>query len=447
MNDGRAPWIKVVTQIFEDPKMIAIGELPDGNAITLIWLKILCLAGEQNRGGAIYFTESVPFTPELLAAKWRCKPATVQFALTAFQKLGMIGIDKEGTIFVLNWSKYQNEAGLARIRERNLKQLDQSPESAEEGVARKRERDAERQRRRRKKLKRNDSNGAVTRHAPVTRDSVTAGVTVTLPSRDSSNDSPAEAPETQKLTNVTSRARAEIENKNKTLEEPHIIPQRGIETDDLQREIHSERDSQIETNSPPDQNFEQAKQWVNSLFGRQRVWNYEESELLSRLLPISREDRALLSWAYTLPRNAEGWAMVDGDRVNKPKSSSLILLREFSGEIDKWKSVRANLNGADDDYDLPRGDGWTAERVQVRQEDFPDVTWPERFDSVPIDVQRQIDRRARDLIKKMNDGWTAERLQVRQEDFPDATWPERFDLVPIDVRWQIDRRARELVKK
>jgi hypothetical protein len=50
-------------------------------------------------------------------------------ALTVFQKFGMIGIDKEATIWVLNWAKYQNEPGLAKIRERSLMQLeDRSPD-------------------------------------------------------------------------------------------------------------------------------------------------------------------------------------------------------------------------------------------------------------------------------------------------------------------------------
>ena len=113
MNDGSAPWIKIITRIFEDAKIIALEQLPDGYGVLIIWFKLLTLAGEQNRGGSIYFTDNVPFTAELLAAKWRCKSALVQMALTAFQKFGMIGIDEEGTIWILDWSKYQNEEGLS----------------------------------------------------------------------------------------------------------------------------------------------------------------------------------------------------------------------------------------------------------------------------------------------------------------------------------------------
>src|SRR4029077_5456302 len=117
------PWIKIITRIFENPKIIAIEQLPDGHGALIVWFKLLTLAGEQNREGEIYFTETVPFSVELLATKWRCKPALVQMALGVFQKFGMIGIDQEATIFILNWHKYQNEEGLARIRDRSLAQL------------------------------------------------------------------------------------------------------------------------------------------------------------------------------------------------------------------------------------------------------------------------------------------------------------------------------------
>jgi predicted phage replisome organizer len=320
MNDGSAPWIKIITRIFEDQKIIAIGELPDGDAIIVIWFKLLCLSGEQNRSGAIYFTESVPFTAELLAAKWRCKPALVQMALQVFQKFGMIGLDDEGTIWILNWSKYQNEAGLAQIRERSLKQLqDRSPESVDERRERKRERDAERQRRWRQSHKKNHLNGVVTRNGAVTRDRGVTRVTVTPPSDEPQRET------------VTLQNKIEIKNKNI----PPIVPQRGTDECSL--------------------NFLEAKQWLSELFGRKTLrWirgrrrdclSVKEKEVLVHLPPISREDRDLIQWGYSLPRDSEGWALVNGRRVTKPKQSLFVLLCEFSSEVDKWRSVQTFVVG------------------------------------------------------------------------------------------------------
>ena len=43
---------------------------------------------------------------------------------------------------------------------------------------------------------------------------------------------------------------------------------------------------------------------------------------------------------YKLPRDNEGWALMNGKRASKPKQSVLLLLQAFSSEIDKWRSVR-----------------------------------------------------------------------------------------------------------
>ncbi len=364
MNGGGAPWIKIITRIFEDPKIIAIEERPEaGYGVLIIWFKLLTLAGELNRGGAIYFTETVPFTTELLAAKWRCKPALVQLALSWFQKLGMIGIDDEGTILILNWSKYQNEAGLAQIRERSLKQLqDRSPESIEERRAQKRERDAKRQRRWRQSHKGSGSNGIVTRNGAVTRDGSVTGVTVTLPGDDAQRET------------VT----PENKTKNKNVEEPSTVSQRETSVND----------------------FSSTKEWLNKFFGRQRAWSYEEDQLLAGLLPISRSDRALLSWAYTLPRDPEGWVLIDGKRTSKPKQSLVTLLREFSSETDKWRLVRANLSGAlttsEDHPDVfVTTDEWTPGRRAAFEKLFPGSE-PGPFRLLDRALREQIDAKAKE---------------------------------------------------
>jgi predicted phage replisome organizer len=362
MKDGSAPWIKVVTRIFEDPKIIAIEELPEGSGLIILWFKLLTLAGEQNRGGAVYFTEAIPFTAELLAAKWRCKPALVQMALGVFQKFGMIGIDQEGTIWILNWSKYQNEEGLARIRDRSLLQLE---DRSTERSVRIREQAAARQRKRRQEQKQHGSNGAVTRHA-------LRSVTVT----------PCHAPRHAAVTHVTRDTReqivtpvtqqTEIETKNKNL--PPTVPPRGTGTNGHRELSH-----------------EELKSWMNTLFGRQRPWSYEEEHLLSESAPIAKEDRALLSWAYTQPRDTEGWVLIDGKRASKPKQSLILLLREFSSEIDKWRSVRngqkRKASESEDWTDKPM----TSEQVTAAKKLYgDDVPLPAKWSQLAPSVRDEI---------------------------------------------------------
>jgi len=358
MNDGSAPWIKIITRIFEDPKIIAIEQLPEAYGVLILWFKLLTLAGEQNRGGAIYFTETVPFTAELLAAKWRCKPALVQMAFEVFQKFGMIGIDREGTIFVLNWGKYQNEEGLARIRDRSLVQLE---DRSAEKSSQKRELAAARQRKHRQNQKQHGSNGAVTRDRGVT--GVTECVTVTPPSDEAQRET------------VTQQ------NKTKNKNIPSTVPQRRTDEGSLQ---HSE-----------------AKHWLNTLFGRKRAWSSEEDSLLAGLLPVSPEDKELVQWGYSLSRDSEGWALIDGKRMTKQKQSLVALLRDFSSEVDKWRAVKnGNANGGGESEEsevrvAPIDGGWTTERRQAAYEEFGDqVTFATPFEQISGEYQYRIDMRA-----------------------------------------------------
>lgn len=353
MNDGGAPWIQVVTRIFENPKVIAILELPGGEGILICWFRLLCLAGSQNRGGAIYFTDSTSFSPEHLAAMWRCKLALVHEALTLFQSLEMIGIDAEGTIWILNWPKYQNPAGLALIRERSLMQLEDR--CSGKSAAHTRELTAARQRKHRQKQKQQSPGEAVTRNA---LRCVTRCVTVTPSPRPSHRE------------NVTPQNKIENKIENKNVEEPSTVSQR-----------------ETGANGHKELSHDDLKKWMNTLFGRQRAWSYEEEQLLSMLAPIAKEDRALLSWAYTLPRDSEGWVLINGKRSSKPKQSLILLLREFSSEIDKWHSARPNKRKPEQ----PEDPDLTPEEIAVAQKIYgADVPLPKKWRHLSGSVRQEM---------------------------------------------------------
>lgn len=111
-------WIKLATDIFDNRKIKQIEKMPDGDAIIVIWLKLLILAGDVNDGGAVYFTRDIPYTDQLLATQFDRPLAVVQFALKTFERFNMIQI-VDDLILVSNWEKYQNVESLERIREQN----------------------------------------------------------------------------------------------------------------------------------------------------------------------------------------------------------------------------------------------------------------------------------------------------------------------------------------
>lgn len=111
-------WIKITTDIFDNRKMKQIENMPDGDTILVIWLKLLTLAGNVNEDGYIYLTKDVPYNDQLLATQFNRPLATIQLALSVFEKFNMIEI-VDDIIKVSNWEKYQNIEGMEKIREQN----------------------------------------------------------------------------------------------------------------------------------------------------------------------------------------------------------------------------------------------------------------------------------------------------------------------------------------
>ena len=109
-------WIKIVTDIFDDEKIMLIEAMPEPDGIIVIWFKILCLAGKQNNGGVLTLNGRMPYTDEMLATIFRRLVTMVRMALNAFQSLGMIEI-VSGAVTIPNWGKHQNLEGIQKRRE------------------------------------------------------------------------------------------------------------------------------------------------------------------------------------------------------------------------------------------------------------------------------------------------------------------------------------------
>lgn len=100
-------WIKIVTDLFDDEKILLIESLPGSDSIIVIWFKLLCLAGKNNNSGVFVMNDKIPYTEEMLSTIFRRDLNTVRLALTTFENFGMIEI-MNNVITIPNWSKHQN---------------------------------------------------------------------------------------------------------------------------------------------------------------------------------------------------------------------------------------------------------------------------------------------------------------------------------------------------
>lgn len=105
-------WIKIVTDIVDDEKMLMIEMLcPNGakrDAVQLMWFNVLTLAGKLNEGGRLA-VNGIPMDTKALGKKFRRTTRTVEFAFDLFMKLDMVRQDKDGAYYVTNWGRYQSD--------------------------------------------------------------------------------------------------------------------------------------------------------------------------------------------------------------------------------------------------------------------------------------------------------------------------------------------------
>jgi len=111
-------WIKISTGFLDNRKIKQIRRLPEGDTIALMWVFLMCLAGEINNNGMVYFTPEIPYTDEMLADQFNMDIGVVRVALQTFQRFGMIEI-VEGIICISSWEKWQSTDKLAELREYN----------------------------------------------------------------------------------------------------------------------------------------------------------------------------------------------------------------------------------------------------------------------------------------------------------------------------------------
>ena len=111
-------WIKIVTDIFDNRKIKQIEVMPEGDSILVVWFKLICLAGNINDNGMVYFTPEVPYTDEMLATEFRRPLNIIRLALATFEKFGMIEII-DNFLYLSSWEKYQSVERLERMRTKN----------------------------------------------------------------------------------------------------------------------------------------------------------------------------------------------------------------------------------------------------------------------------------------------------------------------------------------
>lgn len=111
-------WIKLSTGLPDNRKIKQIRTLPDGDTIALMWIFFMCLAGNSNDDGFVFFTKEIPYTDEMLAEEFKMDINTIRLGLATFEKFGMIEI-VDDFICLSAWEKWQSTDKLSELKEYN----------------------------------------------------------------------------------------------------------------------------------------------------------------------------------------------------------------------------------------------------------------------------------------------------------------------------------------
>lgn len=107
-------WIKVQTDIFDNPKMRAI--MAESEKKALLWLRLLTTAGQMESGGRFEFRSGKPYSTHMLACSLGVPQEVLEDALETFLDYEMVEYDGE-TLVLSGWEEYQNTEAEDRKRE------------------------------------------------------------------------------------------------------------------------------------------------------------------------------------------------------------------------------------------------------------------------------------------------------------------------------------------
>lgn len=115
-------WIKLSVRLPDNRQLKQIRHLPSGDTIALMWVYLLCLAGDINDSGMIYFTPEIPYTEEMLADQFDMDVNTVRLGLETFRRFGMLDV-VDNIMCLPTWEKWQAGDKLSEMREKTRQRV------------------------------------------------------------------------------------------------------------------------------------------------------------------------------------------------------------------------------------------------------------------------------------------------------------------------------------
>lgn len=120
---AKAKWVKVQTDMFDNPKIKVIDSMENNNLIHYIWINCIVLAGRANNDGKLYLSDDIPYTLKTLSISVKRTLEEVKEAFKVFKKLNMIEVTEDKVFRLKGWDEYQNIDGLEKMRKQSSERV------------------------------------------------------------------------------------------------------------------------------------------------------------------------------------------------------------------------------------------------------------------------------------------------------------------------------------
>ncbi len=129
MAEGRFYWLKLHRDFFKRHDIKVVEAMPNGKDYILFYLKLLVESVDHE--GSLRFSDSIPYSAEMLSAVTNTNVDVVRGAIKTFSELGMVTILPDSTIYMeevnrMIGSAVDNEAANRKRRQRERERLAQT---------------------------------------------------------------------------------------------------------------------------------------------------------------------------------------------------------------------------------------------------------------------------------------------------------------------------------
>lgn len=100
---GKYYWLKLNEHFFDDDAIIFLKSQPNGYEYIYLWQRLLLKSLRSERKdecGFLRFSETLPYTPELLSEIFKMNVDVVRVGIALFQKIGLVQVMDDGTLYL-----------------------------------------------------------------------------------------------------------------------------------------------------------------------------------------------------------------------------------------------------------------------------------------------------------------------------------------------------------